>query len=736
MTTTAARVCLGMLLATSTATTTAAQDRDFRLMTAVASQDRAAAIALLAEGVDVNAARADGATALLWAAHWDDVDLVERLLAAGADVNLADDHGVTALERAAENASLAMVETLLAAGADVDAAQTSGLTPLMTASRTGNPDVVRTLLAHGADADAAVTETGSTALMWAVSEPHPEIVGLLLDAGADPAASTVKGFTPLMFAARNGDMSIARALLAAGVDVNAPSADGTHVLPFSIVSGQDAFALFLLDEGADPEGEMNGVRALHAAAGGVGTWLREWYARHGGNRLYLRRGRSRLGADRRLPLVEALLARGADPNARITASAMLMSYIGYPKKGAFEPFACGTGDLRGATPLWVAAFDMNGASRTFGRRREPYLQQCGDPAHAAGCGCGPAPDDGRWNHPVHGGGRSRAVDLHATATARGTLSERRGSRAGAAGGRGGHQGGERSRLHRAARGRVPRAERGRGVSRRAGAPTSTRGTSADGPPTGWPKARSSRSSSRAGRRRPLSWRSSARTRSSASLALSRSVCATCRPRRPISPDRRRAPPGPAGRASCLRTDSVGTCIVPARRGEQPHAIHHRHARFRRAAASRPCMRRSAGRHRRRLGACIGAGIRAERSRGLADLQPRPRRHPLLATRSDRHVERRLDRGGLVVPLPSRGRLHRGAEPGRALPAGDADRRRRRDVPGFRQPRGGPAARDRRGNLAARAWPRGWRRSAAWPTGPPPTPTRPASTSPACGRSSP
>ena len=40
---------------------------------------------------------------------------------------------------------------------------------------------------------------------------------------------------------------------------------------------------------------------------------------------------------------------------------MLMSYIGYPRKGAFEPFAPGTGDLRGATPLWVAAFDLNGA---------------------------------------------------------------------------------------------------------------------------------------------------------------------------------------------------------------------------------------------------------------------------------------------------------------------------------------------------------------------------------------
>ena len=363
---TARRVCLGMLLAISAVAASTAHGQDFRLATAAANQDREAVETLLAAGVDVDAARPDGATALLWAAHWDDVDLVERLLAAGADVNLADDHGVTALERAAENASLAMVEALLAAGAEVDAAQTSGLTPLMTAARTGNADVVRTLVAHGADVDAAVTETGSTALMWAVSEPHPEIVRLLLDAGADPAASTVKGFTPLMFAARNGDIAVARALIGAGVDIDAPSADGTHVLPFSIVSGQDAFALFLLEEGADPEGEMNGVRALHAAAGGVGTWLREWYARHGGNRLYSRRSRSRLRAERRLPLVEALLARGADPNARITASAMLMSYIGYPRKGAFEPFACGTGDLRGATPLWVAAFDMNGASRTFG----------------------------------------------------------------------------------------------------------------------------------------------------------------------------------------------------------------------------------------------------------------------------------------------------------------------------------------------------------------------------------
>ena len=99
----------------------AAAAQDLRIVTAAADQDREAVLALLDEGIDVNTARPDGVTALLWAAHRDDVELAERLLAAGADVNAADDHGVTALERAAENASLAMVETLLAAGADVDA---------------------------------------------------------------------------------------------------------------------------------------------------------------------------------------------------------------------------------------------------------------------------------------------------------------------------------------------------------------------------------------------------------------------------------------------------------------------------------------------------------------------------------------------------------------------------------------------------------------------------------------
>ena len=333
---------------------------DLRLVSAVATQNAQEVRTLLDEGIDVNAARADGATALLWAAHWDDLATADRLLRAGAQVNAADDHGVTPLARACENGSIAMVATLLAANADANATQVNGLTPLMTAARTGSVSVVEALVAHGAHVNATTTETHSTALMWAVAERHPAIVRVLIEHDANPRVSTTDGFTPLLYAAHNGDVEMAEILLAAGVAINATGVDGTHPLPYAIISRQDAFARFLLERGADPNGSMGGIRALHAAAGSVGPWLGEWNRRHGDGRRRTEFGMRTLDPSRRLTLITELLARGADPNARITTTAMFMSHIGYPTKGAFETFACGTGNLRGATPLWVAANASSG----------------------------------------------------------------------------------------------------------------------------------------------------------------------------------------------------------------------------------------------------------------------------------------------------------------------------------------------------------------------------------------
>ena len=371
---------LGIAAMVAMVATTAAAGPDLRLVDAAARQDSQTLSALIQEGVDVNLSRSDGVTALLWAAHWDDLEAVALLVREGADVDAADDHGVTALIRASENASVAVVDALLAAGADSGLAQTNGLTPLMVAARTGSADIVRALLIHGADVNAVAAETSATALMWAAAEPHRDVVQVLLESDADVRASSSEGMTALLTAARTGDVETARLLIAAGASVNDVGSDGTHALPFSIINGHDEFALFLLEQGADPNGTVGGIPALHTAVGGVDTWLIHWARRHGagyqsgGGRF---RGRKPLDPERRLPLTKALLEHGADPSGRITTTTMLMDYIGHPTRGAFETFACGTGDLRGATPLWVAAFGA--ASGRLFRRSEDVDD--GQPAH-------------------------------------------------------------------------------------------------------------------------------------------------------------------------------------------------------------------------------------------------------------------------------------------------------------------------------------------------------------------
>ena len=63
----------------------------------------------------MNAAQADGATPLHWAAYLDDLQTARLLVDAGADVGAANTHGVVPLTLACTNANAAMVE-LLAGG--------------------------------------------------------------------------------------------------------------------------------------------------------------------------------------------------------------------------------------------------------------------------------------------------------------------------------------------------------------------------------------------------------------------------------------------------------------------------------------------------------------------------------------------------------------------------------------------------------------------------------------------
>lgn len=306
---------------------------DLHLVEAVKNKDVRKARVLLQEHIDANAHEADGATALMWAAHWDDLDTATLLIRAGANANAANDHGVTSLSLACTNANAAMVKKLLDAGAHPNVADLTGETPLMTCSRSGSAKAVNALLAQGADASAKENARGQTALMWAAAGGHSAVVAALIAHHADVHARSKGGFTPLLFAAQNGDVETAKLLLAAGVDVNEPTPEYGSPLDLAAASEHEALSLFLLEKGADPNvADAYGITPLHySVQSGIRALTGYSYD---GNR----------PAPPNMPeLLKVLLAHDANPNARIKKTIFVL------------PTRTTAASMVGATPFFLAA---------------------------------------------------------------------------------------------------------------------------------------------------------------------------------------------------------------------------------------------------------------------------------------------------------------------------------------------------------------------------------------------
>ena len=295
------------------------------LADAVKSGDRAGALALIAQRVDVNAPEADGTTALHWAVHHHDLDLVDRLIRAGAKVNARNDYGATPMSEAAILADVAVIDRLLSAGADVESPNPDGQTALMVVARTSRVDAAEALLRHGAKVNAVERWRGQTALMWAVAQSQPAMVKALVAAGADVnARSTINnwqrqvtaepraiyrpagGLTPLLYAAREGCVDCARYLIEGGANPNLGDPEEVSPLLLAILNDHYDLAAYLIQKGASPgKWDWYGRTPLYAAVD-MNTIPR------GG-----RPDRPSLDQTTSLQIVEQLLTAGANPNPQL-----------------------------------------------------------------------------------------------------------------------------------------------------------------------------------------------------------------------------------------------------------------------------------------------------------------------------------------------------------------------------------------------------------------------------------
>src|SRR5881296_2680688 len=318
------------------------------LADAAEQRDRTLIRSLLDSGADVNAAQADGTTALHWAVYNDDAETAALLVKRGANVNAANRYGVPPLSLACTNGNADLVKLLLEAGADANASLQGGETVLMTGAHAGDLETVKALLARGAKPNAR-ERRDPTALMWAAAEGHPAVVQALIDGGADIRAKLKSGFTPLFFAVREGHIDTTRTLLKAGVNVNdtlqrednvpvlavagPPVRRGTSALMMAVENGHFELAIALVEAGADPNDKRSGFTPLHAV-----SWARKPDASDGGNPAPIGSGRMTS-----LQFVRALVERGANVNARLDKGA--------PR----APSSASLLGMEGATPFLMAA---------------------------------------------------------------------------------------------------------------------------------------------------------------------------------------------------------------------------------------------------------------------------------------------------------------------------------------------------------------------------------------------
>lgn len=226
---------------------------------------------LIEYGADVNAARADGYTPLIQAAHFGtDVRVIDFLLRNGADITARDTldySGDDAMLSAATspNKNPEILNSLLGNGASIETRDLFGNTPLLLSACNGYFEKAQWLVENGADVN-AVNDSGENTLSCAVQSGDTATFRYFFDMFGtmdinDKNFTDRDGNSFLITATANGKFELATYLLSIGADIHKKNifGDGALVMAARYFCNDNEeklkekldFMKKLLDAGAD-----------------------------------------------------------------------------------------------------------------------------------------------------------------------------------------------------------------------------------------------------------------------------------------------------------------------------------------------------------------------------------------------------------------------------------------------------------------------------------------------------